>query len=442
MLTASFRPWVTGLLASLALLACPTAQAHKASDAYLQLSRQGELLALRWDVALRDLDAALGLDANGDNQLSWGEVKTRRADIEAHLQGSLSLQPNGAHQACALRAQIAEPPIERRIDGSYLVTRLTGACPLPQGQAQLRYRFMQGIDPTHRGLVQLSGRSGQVWSLTPDGRPLTLALPDAPRVSKLRQPGWRTAGYTPDLTVPPPPHSPPQSQLDNHPRAETQDPIAAAEGFPDRVREGIHHILIGTDHVLFVLCLLLPAVLRTASNASVNSGPGSGSHREPVDNLRQALWPVLATVTAFTVAHSITLALAALGHITLSPRLIEPAIALTIALAAIDNIRPILGRHRHAFTFGFGLVHGFGFAGLLGELNLPTQGFVQALLGFNLGVEIGQLMVVLPALAILMALRRLPAYASHLMPAGSALALLVAIGWFTERAFDLGFMPV
>jgi hypothetical protein len=178
------------------------------------------------------------------------------------------------------------------------------------------------------------------------------------------------------------------------------------------VRDGMHHILIGTDHLLFVLCLLLPAVVQRAP----------GAHRAPVADLRQALGPVLATVTAFTVAHSITLALAALGHVTLSPRLIEPAIALTIALAAIDNIHPILGRHRYAFTFGFGLVHGFGFAGVLGELNLPTQGFAQALLGFNLGVELGQLMVVLPA--------------------GSALALVVALGWFTERAFDLGFMPV
>lgn len=428
MLPTCFRPWVTGLLSALALLTASAAQAHKASDAYLQLSRQGELLALRWDVALRDLDAALGLDANGDNLLSWGEVKAHRADIEAHLQGRLSLHPLGAAKACALRAQIAEPPIERRIDGNYLVMRLTGACALPQGQAQLRYRFMQDVDPTHRGLVQLSGRSGQVWSLTPDGRPVTLAVPDAPRLSGLRLPGLRAAGYTPDLA----PLAPRPHDGEPDPSTPSAEPVTEAKGFSDMVRDGMHHILIGTDHLLFVLCLLLPAVVQRAP----------GAHRAPVAGLRQALGPVLATVTAFTVAHSITLALAALGHVTLSPRLIEPAIALTIALAAIDNIHPILGRHRYAFTFGFGLVHGFGFAGVLGELNLPTQGFAQALLGFNLGVELGQLMVVLPALALLMALRRLPAYASHLMPAGSALALVVALGWFTERAFDLGFMPV
>ena len=130
---------------------------------------------------------------------------------------------------------------------------------------------------------------------------------------------------------------------------------------------------------------------------------------------------------------------------TLSPRLIEPAIAVTIALAALDNLRPLLGQrpnYRYAFTFLFGLIHGFGFADVLAEMDLPRGDFMAALLKFNLGVELGQLVIVLPLLALLFAVRRWPVYAQRLLPAGSVAALLVAVGWFVERVLDLGFMPV
>jgi hypothetical protein len=415
--------WQAACLILACLLTAP-AQAHKASDAYLQLSRQGDLLALRWDVALRDLDSALALDANGDGQLTWGELKARRADIEAHLLGRLRLQPLGANQACALRVLPSEAPLERRIDGSYFVLKLSGPCALPQGQLGLRYRLLADIDPTHRGLLQVAGQRGQVWSLDPTGRELSVRVPDAAQVAQGPSHILRAA-YTP--TLPTLPMTPAPNQA-----GDTAD---APSGFTAMVRDGVHHILIGTDHVLFLLCLLLPAVLRPSADPRQRPS-------EPVAGPAQALRPVLITVSTFTLAHSLTLALAALGVVQPSPRLIEPAIALTIALAAFDNIRPILRGQRHAFTFGFGLVHGFGFAGVLRELDLPTEGFVKALLGFNLGVEIGQLLIVLPALAVLMLLRRQAAYPRRLMPLGSALAIVVALGWFVERAFDLGFMPV
>ena len=202
--------------------------------------------------------------------------------------------------------------------------------------------------------------------------------------------------------------------------------------------DGLHHILAGNDHILFLICLLLPAVLTRS--------PKNGW--QPVPRWQDAARPVLMTVTMFTVAHSITLGLAAAKLVTLSPRLIEPAIAVTIALAALDNLRPLLGRfgqrpnYRYAFTFLFGLIHGFGFADVLAEMDLPRGDFMAALLKFNLGVELGQLVIVLPLLALLFAVRRWPVYAQRLLPAGSVAALLVAVGWFVERVLDLGFMPV
>ena len=158
--------------------------------------------------------------------------------------------------------------------------------------------------------------------------------------------------------------------------------------------EGIRHILGGYDHVLFLLCLLLPAVMRRTAEGW-----------RPVGRLSQAILPVVGIVSAFTIAHSITLTLAALKLVSLPSSFIEPAIAVTIVLAALDNIWPIFPVRRIVVTFLFGLIHGFGFASVLAELNLPTADFAWALLQFNVGLELGQLMIVIVATAILFKLR-------------------------------------
>ena len=150
----------------------------------------------------------------------------------------------------------------------------------------------------------------------------------------------------------------------------------------------MRHILSGYDHVLFLLCLLLPAVMRRTP-----------AGWQPVERLAQAVWPVVGIVTAFTVAHSITLALAALKLVSLPSAFIEPAIAVTIVLAALDNVRPMFPVRRVVVTFFFGLIHGFGFAGVLAELDLPRADFAWALLQFNLGLEAGQLVIVVVATA-------------------------------------------
>jgi len=139
---------------------------------------------------------------------------------------------------------------------------------------------------------------------------------------------------------------------------------------------------------------------------------------------------------------SITLALAGLKIVSLSPRLIEPAIALTIIVAAVDNIVPVLRGRRRIFTFLFGLIHGFGFANVLAELDLPVASFVSALLRFNLGVEAGQLIIVTIALTVLLALRSWRRYPPVVLRGGSVFAVIVAALWFVERVFDLKILPV
>ena len=192
----------------------------------------------------------------------------------------------------------------------------------------------------------------------------------------------------------------------------------------------MRHILTGYDHVLFLLCLLLPAVMRRTAEGW-----------RPVGRLSEAVLPVLGIVTAFTVAHSITLGLAALKLVSLPSSFIEPAIAVTIMLAALDNVWPVFPVRRIVVTFLFGLIHGFGFASVLSELNLPSADFAWALLQFNVGLELGQLMIVGVAAAVLFNLRNWSGYRQTVIRGGSMAALAIAALWFIERTVNLSLMP-
>lgn len=170
---------------------------------------------------------------------------------------------------------------------------------------------------------------------------------------------------------------------------------------------GVEHIATGYDHVLFLLALLLV---------------GGG-------------WrPLVAIVTAFTIAHSVTLTLAVLDVVQLPSRLVESAIALSIAWVALENL--VLDRQhgRWRITFAFGLMHGFGFASVLREMQLPRAGVATSLLAFNLGVEAGQLAVVLLSYPIIALVERSP-YRRTFVGVASAAILVMALWWFAERAF-------
>jgi hypothetical protein len=250
----------------------------------------------------------------------------------------------------------------------------------------LRYTLFRDVDPTHRGILRVRQAVGDeaVRVLDP-GAPEAVAIQASPEA-----------------------------------------PSSAASF----LRQGVHHIVTGYDHLLFLLCLLLPAVLRR-----------EGGHWQAVTGWRAALGPVVKTVTLFTLAHSVTLALATLGWVHLPPSIVEPAIAATIMLAALDNLRPLVRRGRGLFTFLFGLIHGFGFAGVLGELQLPPAAFGWALLQFNLGLEAGQLAVVLLVVPALYLLRRRALYVPGVMGAGSLAAMALAGVWLVERTAEVSLLP-
>jgi hypothetical protein len=149
---------------------------------------------------------------------------------------------------------------------------------------------------------------------------------------------------------------------------------------------------------------------------------------------------VLAIVTAFTVAHSITLALSALEIVHAAPAIIEPAIAASVLLAALNNLWPLFGPDNHrrwSVAFALGLLHGFGFSSALSEIGLPAGHRLAALFGFNLGVEVGQLALVALVLPASYWLRRTVAYRRVGLAAGSLAAAICASIWFVERCFGL-----
>jgi hypothetical protein len=357
------------LLALLLAFCAGGAYAHKPSDSYLALQADAAGVSGQWDIALRDLEHAIGLDADGDGAITWGELRARQAEVSAYAMARLALRAGG--ERCALAPAALQ--VDAHTDGSYAVLPFTATC--GAGRLELEYTLFADLDPTHRGL--LKARLGN--------RTLTAVLgPERPRLALEAQ----------DLT-----------------------PLAQ---FLDYAREGVWHIWIGFDHVLFLLSLLLPAVLATPRFAP-------------------ALWDVSKVVTAFTVAHSLTLALAALAVVELPSRLVESAIALSVVLAALNNLFPLVERGRWLVAFAFGLVHGFGFASVLADLGLPRDSLLLALVGFNVGVELGQLAIVAAFLPLAFALRSTWFYRRLVFAGGSAAIALVASLWLVERVFDLSF---
>ena len=177
---------------------------------------------------------------------------------------------------------------------------------------------------------------------------------------------------------------------------------------------GVEHIFLGYDHVMFLLALIV---------------------------VGGRLLSLVKVVTAFTVAHSITLCLAALEVVRLPSQWIEAGIALSIVYVAVENFWLKRTDYRWMITFAFGLVHGFGFANVLRELGLPTEGLVASLFAFNAGVEIGQVAIVALIFPLIAWLSRRP-YQRPVVLVVSAVIGLFGLGWFIERVFELDYMPL
>jgi hypothetical protein len=373
--------WVRSLLLTLAaavpLLWPASAHADKFSDSYLSLSATGASVTGQWDIALRDLDLAVGLDQDGNGEITWDEVRSRHAAIAAYALSHLALAADG--QACKVAA--GQQLVDQHSDGGYSVLRFTATCAGTIRQLDLDYSLLFDRDPQHKGLLRLQTPQSTV-----------------------------TAVFSPT----------------QHAQRFILSKASAAQQFGEYVRTGIGHIWIGFDHLLFLFSLLLPAVFIWSQRAW-----------QPAERFRTSLIDVLKIVTAFTLAHSVTLTLATLQVVILPSRWVESGIAASVVIAALNNLFPVVQGRRWLVAFGFGLIHGFGFASVLADLGLPREALVLALVGFNVGVEVGQMSIVAVFLPLAFALRRSWFYRRLIFIGGSVAIILVASIWFIERAFNL-----
>jgi hypothetical protein len=371
-------PFWCGVILALTLSA---AQAHKLSDSYLTLRATPGRVEGEWHLALRDLEVAVGLDANDDGVITWDELRSRRQAVVAYALSRFQLSADDRTNAL----KVTEFLVDYHSDGAYAVLRFAVDDARAARTLQLSYHAFFDIDPLHRGLLRL----------------------EKPGASRL-------AVFSPEHTT---------EQIDLR-------GSRTGFSFATFVREGVWHIWSGYDHLLFLLALLLPGVLRRTS-----------ASWEPVEASRRAFANVFKIVTAFTVAHSITLSLAATGLVRLPPRLVECAIAASVILAALNNLAPFFAERGWLVAFGFGLVHGFGFANALRDLGLRHGELAVTLFGFNLGVELGQLAIVMLFLPVALALRHGLVYQRFILRAGSAAILTVAATWFAERILDVKWLP-
>lgn len=352
------------------------ATAHEPSNSFLVFSLDTQPPGLRWDIAVRDLEYAIGLDADRDGAINWGELRARHAAIARYALAHLRIEaPSGA---CRLTP--GSQQLDRHGDAAYTALPVELDCP-PGAPLRVHYGLFFDLDPWHRGLVRVAGPGGESSGMLSPERP-GLALGVA----------------------------------------------AARATLTEYWREGVWHIWAGFDHLLFLLALLLPSVLWRREG-----------RWHPVESLGAALRDVVAVVTAFTLAHSVTLGLAVLGWVTLPSRWVESAIAATVLLAALNNLYPLVPGRRWALAFLLGLVHGLGFASALAHLGLPGGALAPALLGFNLGVETGQIAIVALFVPIAFALRETGFYRRAALGIGSASVAALAIGWLARRGLGLDF---
>jgi len=371
-----------------------TAAAHQSGNSYLRISSTETGVSVQIDFAVRDLNSLLQIPPAQQKEIRRHELEELRDRLAALVGESLTLEADG--DPLSLTFQSQEVTVHN--DGLYVrQTHTTAALPSSAAYLLVRYGFFNEEEKVARAFLKLNSGPLESTSVL-DPRHAVQRLP-------LRE-------------------------------------IALAEALWTYAREGALHIWSGPDHLLFLLCLLLPglglaaargAALSSETIASNASAASATSASSADSGLRAVGIYALKVVTAFTLSHSITLAAAALDWITLPDKLIESAIAASIIASALLNLRGGEGRQSWKLALGFGLIHGMGFANGLRELGLSSSHFIETLVAFNLGVEFGQLVVVLVAGLLLWPVLSNESVVKLIQRWGSIGILLMACVWLAER---------
>jgi HupE / UreJ protein len=385
------RTAVAAVIGSLAISSfAPPAEAHSGNQSYLYLDVTERSLGGRLELPLPDLGTTLGVDLLGADTEVLAGLASNEAAISAYLQEHMIIGtgettwPIEFDRATLFYSNAAEQ------NDNYAVVEFgvdTAGAEVPR---QLDITFDPFFDEIEgRDALLLIGNDWE-GGVIENGHEVLVAFTPANRTQQidLGETSW-------------------------------------FKTFRSSVKLGVNHIRTGPDHIFFVLVLLLPSVLVFATRW------------RPAANFGSALWRVTKVVTMFTVAHTITFSLAGLDVLPLPPsRIVESIIALSIAAAALHNLKPVALNREWIIAFVFGLFHGMGFASLVEGLDVARSTQLVSLLGRNVGIEIGQTAVVLLVFPALFLLRRTIYYRPFLVIA-SVLLAFVSLGWLIERLFSV-----
>lgn len=367
------RPLAALLLCLFGMFGATFAHAHAASTSFviLKLPNGDGPVAVRWDLSLHDIVWVVFVDADYDGNVTWQEVQDAKPALNKALLAQMTIQRGGA--ACALRVQ--DFALAKRSEQNFLSVAMQADCP-KAGLATVGGSLFMSGDASQRVLLSAMRGGVQLTGVLSAG-----------------EPSW------------------------------IEPAQASAWGSIARfIGEGVWHVLIGYDHIAFVLLLLLPSVMRPV-DGKWHGATGFG----------QVTRDLVTIITAFTIAHSITLALAVTGTVKLPIQPIEVAIAASIAVAGALNLLPRLSGWRLPLAFGFGFVHGFGFANALSEIDAAGSSLLPLLAGFNIGVELAQLGIVALVLPLIYSMRATRWYANGVLPLGSCALGMAGLVWLFQR---------
>ncbi len=372
------------LLAIVAVFAANEARAHNLGESYLYLQVYRDSVSGRFEISFADLNPALGLSGT-DAEITPANLDERIGFLQDYYRDHVTISNDGQ----ALPIHFKEHDVLKVGEGFILMPFDIGGLDAVPEVLTFDYSVLFDEEPSHRGFLIVEYN----WATGTFANEAGISLVFSPNV--------------------------------RHQDFEVRS-TGRMQGFLAVVRLGMEHIWMGFDHVMFLIALLLPSVLRREDGAW-----------QPVNRFTPALIHVVKIVTAFTVAHSVTLSLASLGLVRLPGRLVEVVIAVSIAVAASELLFPIFRGRVWLVVFGFGLFHGFGFAGALSEMGILGEYMGLSLFGFNVGVEIGQVVIVVILFPLLFLFRRWFLYRKVGLPLAAVFMILVSSAWVIERAFDV-----
>jgi hypothetical protein len=341
---------------------------------FIDINLNSDPIKISLDFGSVILEEMFSLDDNQNKVVSWNELKAHKKEILPYVFRHFQVYSDGQQCRFKIKKYTAH---QRGSHQSYIKLDMHLLCPKPEKVLKINYDLFFTIDKNQKAFVRVN-ESNQT-------KPIILSQ--------------RSTSYEIDM--------------------EARSTLGAFKNF---LIEGIWHIWIGFDHILFLLMLLLPAIYYYENK-----------ELKTYNSFKKVFIEVAKIVTAFSVAHSITLVLSVIDMVDIDSRYIEIAIALSVLFTAINNLFGFIKSKIWFLAFGFGLIHGFGFANVLKELLLEDITLVGMLFGFNVGVEIGQLIIVLVILPYIFLARESIYYRNIVVYGGSFITAIIAAIWAYER---------